>query len=211
MQQMLQLQQQTAVTPLTASHTATDLPAESPLLPTSSDNHSYQSMRRTSGDHQDEESDVPADSSGIEAAKMWTRQDIDAFKESIRKEGTEGMIRVNHGEVVTIKVPTHADGSRIFWEFCTDSYDIGFGVFFEWSESPGNQVSVHVSDSEEEDEDDDEDDESADRDPEKVLSSPESSHQVVIPLFRRDSHEDVFVGSHTYPGRGVYHLKFDNT
>lgn len=34
---------------------------------------------------------------------------------------------------------------------------------------------------------------------------------VIIPIYRRDSHEEVFAGSHNYPGKGVYLLKFDNS
>ena len=33
----------------------------------------------------------------------------------------------------------------------------------------------------------------------------------IIPIFRRDCHEEVYAGSHLYPGRGVYLLKFDNS
>lgn len=33
----------------------------------------------------------------------------------------------------------------------------------------------------------------------------------IIPIYRRDSHQEVYVGSHTYPGEGVYLLKFDNS
>ena len=33
----------------------------------------------------------------------------------------------------------------------------------------------------------------------------------IIPVYRRDSHEEVYCGSHMYPGRGVYLLKFDNS
>jgi len=33
----------------------------------------------------------------------------------------------------------------------------------------------------------------------------------IIPIYRRDSHEEVYCGSHVYPGRGVYLLKFDNS
>lgn len=55
-----------------------------------------------------------------------------------------------------VRVPTHEDGSCLFWEFATDNYDIGFGLFFEWTKSPTEQVSVHISDSEDEDDDDDE-------------------------------------------------------
>lgn len=55
-----------------------------------------------------------------------------------------------------VRVPTHEDGSCLFWEFATDSYDIGFGLFFEWTKSPTEQVSVHISDSEDEDDEDEE-------------------------------------------------------
>jgi hypothetical protein len=34
---------------------------------------------------------------------------------------------------VTVHVPTHKDGSALLWEFATDSYDIAFGLFFEWT------------------------------------------------------------------------------
>lgn len=33
----------------------------------------------------------------------------------------------------------------------------------------------------------------------------------VVPVYRRDSHEEVYAGSHQYPGQGTYLLKFDNS
>ncbi len=51
-----------------------------------------------------------------------------------------------------VRVPTHEDGTCLFWEFATDSYDLGFGVYFEWTIAPSNQVSVHVSESSDEEE-----------------------------------------------------------
>lgn len=33
----------------------------------------------------------------------------------------------------------------------------------------------------------------------------------ILPVVRRPCHEEVIVGSHMYPGRGVYLLKFDNS
>ena len=75
-----------------------------------------------------------------EEAQMWTRKDINEFKDSIKKEENESIIKIGHGETVTVRVPTHVDGKSIFWEFATDSYDIGFGVFFEWVEPEDTQV-----------------------------------------------------------------------
>ena len=33
----------------------------------------------------------------------------------------------------------------------------------------------------------------------------------IVPVYRRDCHMEVHAGSHKYPGRGVYLLKFDNS
>lgn len=60
--------------------------------------------------------------------------------------------------MVTVRVPTHEGGSCLYWEFATDSYDIGFGVYFEWGKPASNEVQVQVCDSED-DEDEDGDDE----------------------------------------------------
>jgi hypothetical protein len=118
-----------------------------------------------------------------------------------------------------VRVPTREDGSCLFWEFATDSYDIGFGLFFEWVKSPTEQVSVHISESDEEDDDEDEDAEApvgSDLESgDKLMKKNKSVDldvptSVVIPVYRRDCHEEVYAGSHVYPGQGVYLLKFDN-
>lgn len=85
---------------------------------------------------------------------MWTRPQIKDFKEKIRQDA-DSVITVGRGEVVTVRVPTHEEGSYLFWEFATDYYDIGFGVFFEWTDATSSSVSVHVSESSDEDEDED--------------------------------------------------------
>ena len=61
------------------------------------------------------------------------------------------MKQVGHGETVTVRVPTHSEGNALFWEFATDSYDVAFGLFFEWTDTDEKEISVHVSDSEDED------------------------------------------------------------
>ncbi|CAG0884188.1 unnamed protein product [Cyprideis torosa] len=48
----------------------------------------------------------------VQSASMWTRKDVVDFKKAIREEGTEGVIRVGHGETVTVRVPTHEEGTR---------------------------------------------------------------------------------------------------
>lgn len=56
---------------------------------------------------------------------MWTRQDIQAFKQAVSEAEGDGVVRVGHGETVTVRVPTHSNATRLFWEFATDHYDIG--------------------------------------------------------------------------------------
>jgi len=151
----------------------------------------------------------------VPPASMWTKKELQDFKDSIRKEGGDSIIKVGHGETVTVRVPTHKDGTALFWEFSTDHYDIAFGLFFEWTDSDENEVSVHISDSEDEDVDDEYHDEDGDLEnggsvnQALVQKGPPTS--VIVPIYRRDCHMEVYAGTHSYPGKGVYLLKFDNT
>ncbi|RZF47717.1 hypothetical protein LSTR_LSTR005981 [Laodelphax striatellus] len=165
--------------------------------------------------HEELESEDEGSSQTISMASMWTRKDVKPFKDSIKKEGGDSIIRVGHGETVTVSrlndtfedVPTHEDGTCLFWEFATDNYDIGFGVYFEWSKSPTNQVSVHVS--EKFPDDVERANASVAKRIEAAANRPPLS--IIVPVFRRDCQEEVYAGSHSYPGQGVYLLKFDNS
>lgn len=90
---------------------------------------------------------------------MWTRHDIKEFKREVSSFKGDGIIVVGHGDTVTVRVPTLEGGSSLFWEFATDNYDIGFGVYFEWGKVTSTEVSVHVSESDDEDDLLEEDDE----------------------------------------------------
>ncbi|XP_048062782.1 Golgi resident protein GCP60 isoform X2 [Chanodichthys erythropterus] len=151
----------------------------------------------------------PTDSPPVIAApSMWTRPQIKDFKEKIRQD-VDSVITVGRGEVVTVRVPTHEEGSYLFWEFATDYYDIGFGVFFEWTDSTNASVSVHVSESSDEDEDEEGEGQSEEDKAKKETGKPQVDE--IVPVYRRDCHEEVYAGSHQYPGRGIYLLKFDNS
>lgn len=65
------------------------------------------------------------------APSMWTTPQINEFKVRMQQDA-ESVITVGRGEVLTVHIPTHADGSTFFWEFATDYYDIAFGLYFEW-------------------------------------------------------------------------------
>ncbi|KAJ8687094.1 hypothetical protein QAD02_022888 [Eretmocerus hayati] len=166
----------------------------------------------------DEDSDEQEDWPKIVPAEMWTNKNIDEFKETIRKETGDAVIKVGHGETVTVRVPTHEDGSCLFWEFATDGYDIGFGVYFEWSKPSSTQVSVHISESEDDDEDEEDYETKEDLECGDSTDEPKTDFKpsttpisVIVPVYRRDSQEEVYAGSHQYPGQGVYLLKFDNS
>ncbi|CAG2199455.1 ACBD3 [Mytilus edulis] len=146
----------------------------------------------------------------LAAASMWTRKDIKEFKESLRKD-KDSVIKIGSGETVTVRVPTHEDGSCLFWEFSTDYYDIGFGVYFEWTVEPNNAVTVHVSESSDEEDLEEEQQENKVDVEQGSKQDNRPPTDEIIPVYRRDCHEEVYCGSHAYPGQGVYLLKFDNS
>ncbi|KAK1793077.1 hypothetical protein P4O66_011484 [Electrophorus voltai] len=140
----------------------------------------------------------------IMAASMWTRPQIKEFKEKMVQD-MESVIIVGRGEVLTVRVSTHEDGSYLFWEFATDHYDIGFGLYFEWANEADGTRTVEPSV-----------DGQMTGQSEKVNSESQTESRLpqlseVVPVYRRDSHEEVYAGSHQYPGQGVYLLKFDNS
>lgn len=146
---------------------------------------------------------------------VWTFAKVKEFKSKLGKEKNSRLV-VKRGEVVTIRVPTHPEGKRVCWEFATDDYDIGFGVYFDWTPVTSTDITVQVSDSSE-----DEDEEEEEEDIEEPVpvgdvergsrSSLRGRYGEVMPVYRRDSHRDVQAGSHDYPGEGIYLLKFDNS
>jgi hypothetical protein len=41
---------------------------------------------------------------------MWTAKNLQEFKDTIKKDGPEGILKIGHGETVTVRVPTHPEG-----------------------------------------------------------------------------------------------------
>ncbi|XP_017736148.1 PREDICTED: protein TMED8 [Rhinopithecus bieti] len=147
---------------------------------------------------------------------IWTFAKVKEFKSKLGKEKNSRLV-VKRGEVVTIRVPTHPEGKRVCWEFATDDYDIGFGVYFDWTPVTTTDITVQVSDSSD-DEDEEEEEEEEIEEPVPAgdvergsRSSLRGRYGEVMPVYRRDSHRDVQAGSHDYPGEGIYLLKFDNS
>ncbi|XP_030378463.1 Golgi resident protein GCP60 [Scaptodrosophila lebanonensis] len=160
----------------------------------------------------------------IRPAKIWTRPDIEQFKTEVSAGDGDGVITIGHGDTVTVRVPTNLNGKCIFWEFATDNYDIGFGIYFEWAKPVTNEVTVHVSDSDEDEDCVDEDYLSTTEDLESgsmgqdrtalaqtMNAAQKAPISIIVPIYRRECYNEVYVGSHSYPGEGVYLLKFDNS
>ncbi|EDV24002.1 uncharacterized protein TRIADDRAFT_57022 [Trichoplax adhaerens] len=71
----------------------------------------------------------------IPQPSLWTRPAVHEFINQL-KDDAESKLVVSRGETITIRVPTNPEGAKLYWEFATDYYDIGFGVSFEFSD-PG--------------------------------------------------------------------------
>ncbi|XP_009877058.1 PREDICTED: protein TMED8, partial [Apaloderma vittatum] len=145
---------------------------------------------------------------------MWTTEKMKEFKAKMGKE-KNGQMVVKRGEVVTVRVPTHPNGKCICWEFATDDYDIGFGVYFDWTTVTSTAITVQVSESSDE-EDEEEEEEIEGLAPVGDVERGSKSYLrnrygEIMPVYRRNSHREVQAGSHEYPGEGIYLLKFDNS
>lgn len=154
--QQLQAQYQEHSTSTTAALSSQHMQGEGALMAQDVENGNCGGL----GGGECSEGDEGSDGGGgavMERANMWTRSELKAFKTEVGAGKGDGVIRVGHGETVTVRVPTHEGGSCLFWEFATDSHDIGFGVYFEWSKPMTTEVSVHISESDEDDDENGED------------------------------------------------------
>lgn len=97
----------------------------------------------------------------------------------------------------------------------------GFGVYFEFGTPTTEEVSVHVSESDDEEIEDLDDEEIYDDETIRTNDLEAGSVSIngvtkpllheIVPVYRRDCQIEVYAGSHPYPGKGVYLLKFDNS
>lgn len=97
----------------------------------------------------------------------------------------------------------------------------GFGVYFEFGTPTTEEVSVHVAESDDEEIEDLDDEDLYDDETIRTNDLEAGSVSVngiskpllheIVPVYRRDCQNEVYAGSHPYPGKGVYLLKFDNS
>ncbi|KAM8921309.1 protein TMED8 [Pelodytes ibericus] len=146
-------------------------------------------------------------------ATTWTSANLREFKNRMASE-KHGQLTVRRGEVLTVRVPTHPEGKRLCWEFATEDYDIGFGIYFDWTPVTSTAVTLQVSESSDEEEEEETESPWHSREGDVERGSVyrlRSRYGEIMQVYRRDSHREVQAGSHEYPGEGVYLLKLDNS
>lgn len=142
----------------------------------------------------------------------WTSATVKELKAKVRGE-PDSVVTVYRGDIMTVHVPTVPEAKKVCWEFATDGYDIGFGIYFDWSPVTSRSITVHISESsDDEDEEEELEGPVSNGDVEKGSKNQTNSNLAeILPVYRQDSHLSVQGGSHDFPGEGTYLLKFDNS
>uniref|UniRef100_A0A8C1ZFU5 Protein TMED8-like n=2 Tax=Cyprinus carpio TaxID=7962 RepID=A0A8C1ZFU5_CYPCA len=156
------------------------------------------------GDSQESSTSHPGEKKALppmKPASTWTSAALKELKTRLRQE-KDSVVTVYRGDIMTVHVPTVPEAKRVCWEFATDGYDIGFGVYFDWSPVTSRAITVHISESsDDEDEDDDLEVPAVPGDVEKGSKSvADSNLGEILPVYRQDSHLAVQSGSHEFPG-----------
>ncbi|XP_042356783.1 protein TMED8 [Plectropomus leopardus] len=142
----------------------------------------------------------------------WTSAALKELKAKLRTED-DSMVTVYRGDIMTVHVPTVPEAKKVCWEFATDGYDIGFGIYFDWTPVTSRSITVHISESSDDEEEEEElEGPVSNGDVEKGSKTQTNSNLAeILPVYRQDSHLSVQGGSHDFPGEGTYLLKFDNS
>ncbi|XP_053290672.1 protein TMED8 [Pleuronectes platessa] len=148
----------------------------------------------------------------LEPPTTWTSATLKELKAKLRSE-PDSVVTVYRGDIMTVHIPTVPEAKKVSWEFATDGYDIGFGIYFDWTPVTNRSITVHISESsDDEDEEEDLEGPVSNGDVEKGSKTQTNSNLAeILPVYRQDSHLSVFGGSHDFPGEGTYLLKFDNS
>ncbi|CAL9686609.1 unnamed protein product [Knipowitschia caucasica] len=157
-------------------------------------------------------SEIKAQMPPLDPPTTWTSAGLKELKAKLRGE-KDSVVTVYRGDIMTVHVPTVPEAKKVCWEFTTDGYDIGFGIYFDWSPVTTRAITVHISESsDDEDEEEELEGPVLNGDVEKGSKSQVNSNtSEILPVYRQDSHLSVHGGSHDFPGEGTYLLKFDNS
>ncbi|KAM9354140.1 protein TMED8 isoform 2-T2 [Pholidichthys leucotaenia] len=142
----------------------------------------------------------------------WTSAAVKELKTKLQPE-KDSMVTVYRGDIMTVHVPTVPEAKKVCWEFATDGYDIGFGIYFDWTPVTSRSITVHISESSDDEEEEEElEGPVPNGDVEKGSKTHTNSNLAeILPVYRQDSHLSVQGGSHEFPGEGTYLIKFDNS
>uniref|UniRef100_A0A3P9HDJ2 GOLD domain-containing protein n=1 Tax=Oryzias latipes TaxID=8090 RepID=A0A3P9HDJ2_ORYLA len=144
--------------------------------------------------------EIKAQMPPLQPAHTWTSAAVKELKAKLRPE-KDSVVTVYRGDIMTVNVPTVPEAKKVCWEFATDGYDIGFGIYFDWSPVTNRSITVHISESsDDEDEEEELEGPVSNGDVEKGSKSQTNSNLAeILPVYRQDSHLSVHGGSHDFP------------
>lgn len=85
----------------------------------------------------------------------WTSPAVKELKAKLRTE-EDSVVTVYRGDIMTVHVPTVPEAKKVCWEFATDGYDIGFGIYFDWTPVTSRSITVHISESSDDEDEEEE-------------------------------------------------------
>ncbi|KAM3594571.1 uncharacterized protein V6R79_009857 [Siganus canaliculatus] len=140
----------------------------------------------------------------LQPPTTWTSAAVKELKAKLRAE-EDSVVTVYRGDIMTVHVPTVPEAKKVCWEFATDGYDIGFGIYFDWTPVTSRSITVHISESsDDEDEEEELEGPVSNGDIEKGSKTQTNSNLAeILPVYRQDSHLSVNGGSHEFPVPGV--------
>ncbi|XP_029349903.1 protein TMED8 isoform X1 [Echeneis naucrates] len=181
-----------------------EAPAELVLGEGGKDNNNAESCQLSS--------EIKAQMPPLKPPTTWTSAALKELKAKLRQE-KDSVVTVYRGDIMTVHVPTVPEAKKVCWEFATDGYDIGFGIYFDCTPVTNRSITVHISESSDDEEEEEElEGPVSNGDVEKGSKTQTNSNLAeILPVYRQDSHLSVYGGNHDFPGEGTYLLKFDNS
>lgn len=91
----------------------------------------------------------------LKLPETWTSAALKELKAKLRME-EDSVVTVYRGDIMTVHVPTVPEAKKVCWEFATDGYDIGFGIYFDWTPVTNRSITVHISESSDDEDEEEE-------------------------------------------------------
>lgn len=91
----------------------------------------------------------------LKPPSTWTSAAVKELKAKLRTE-KDSVVTVYRGDIMTVHVPTIPEAKKVCWEFATDGYDIGFGIYFDWTPVTSRSITVHISESSDDEDEEEE-------------------------------------------------------